>query len=262
MRFSVVCRVCLVLYLFLNNFIPNANSTFISPTERKEVLQGLLGANLIGFQTYSYARHFISSCTRVLGLESFPSGVEYKGNVVQVSIFPIGIDVEKVKARRKSGGVVPKIQAIREMYPDKKIIIGRDKLDHIKGVQHKLCAFEKFLTMYPEWQGKVVLIQVTSPPLRSFPPLDSKVSELVSRINGAFGSLEFAPVHHYHQHLDQDEYYALLSAADVGLITSVRDGMNTTSHEFVVCQQVGFHFLILLCALTYLIWYTHFTFTI
>lgn len=143
------------------------------------------------------------------------------------------------------------------MYAGKKIIVGRDKLDHIKGVQHKLNAYEKFLEMYPEWQNKVqyteefcvpaltkscliqvVLIQVTSPPPRPSPILESKVSEIVSRINGTYGSIEFAPVHHYHQHLDQDEYYSLLSTADVGLITSVRDGMNTTSHEFVVCQQV------------------------
>ena len=93
--------------------------------------------------------------------------------------------------------------------------------------------------MFPEWQNKVVLIQVTSPPLRPEPHLESKVNELVSRINGHFGSLEFAPVHHYHQHLDMDEYFSLLSAADMALITSVRDGMNTTSHEFVVCQKVG-----------------------
>jgi trehalose 6-phosphate synthase/phosphatase len=84
---------------------------------------------------------------------------------------------------------------------------------------------------------QVVLIQVTSPSQRESPKLESKVSDLVSRINGAFGSLEFVPVHHYHQHLERDEYFALLSVANVGLITSVRDGMNTTSHEFVVCQQ-------------------------
>ena len=110
-------------------------------------------------------------------------------------------------------------------------------MDHIKGVQHKLNAYERFLRLYPDWQNKVVLIQVTSPSQRECIKLESKVSELVSKINGEFGSLEFAPVHHYHQNLEQEEYYALLSVADLALITSVRDGMNTTSHEFVVCQQ-------------------------
>ncbi|KAJ3328575.1 threalose-6-phosphate phosphatase [Blyttiomyces sp. JEL0837] len=221
---------------FLHTPFPSSEIFRCLP-KRKEILQGVLGANLIGFQTYSYARHFISSCTRVLGLESSPKGVEYKGSLISVGIFPIGIDVNRVEERRRAVAVQEKINAIRELYAGKKIIIGRDKLDHIKGVQHKLNAFEKFLTLYPEWQNKVVLIQVTSPPQRENPKLESKVSELVSRINGNFGSLEFVPVHHYHQHLDQDEYFALLSVAHVGLITSVRDGMNTTSHEFVVCQQ-------------------------
>ncbi|KAJ3188543.1 threalose-6-phosphate phosphatase [Irineochytrium annulatum] len=239
----------LLLPSLLRKALPKANIGFFLHTpfpsseifrclpKRREILQGVLGSNLIGFQTYSYARHFISSCTRVLGLESTPKGVDYKGSLVSVGIFPIGIDVQRVQTRRKMPSVLEKLAAIRELYADKKIIIGRDKLDHIKGVQHKLNAFEKFLTLYPEWQNKVVLIQVTSPPQRESPKLESKVSELVSRINGSFGSLEFAPVHHYHQHLDQDEYFALLSVADIGLITSVRDGMNTTSHEFVVCQQ-------------------------
>jgi trehalose-6-phosphate synthase len=138
------------------------------------------------------------------------------------------------------------VAAIRELYAGKKIIIGRDKLDQIKGVQHKLSAFEKFLEEFPEWHDKVVLIQVTSPTeSTAASKLESKVSELVSRINGQHGSLEFAPVHHYHHHIDKDEYYALLTIADVALITSVRDGMNTTSHEYVVCQQENYGPLIL-----------------
>jgi trehalose 6-phosphate synthase/phosphatase len=199
----------------------------------------MLGSNLIGFQTYSYSRHFISSCTRVLGLESTPKGVDYKGSQIVVGIFPIGIDVGHIEALQKNKAVQDKITAIRDLYHDKYIIIGRDKLDHINGIQHKLNAFEKFLTMYPEWRDKVVLIQVTSPAQRENPKLESKVSEIVGRINGTFGSLEFQPVHHYHHHLEQDEYLALLTVAHVGLITSIRDGMNTTSHEFAVCQGSG-----------------------
>ncbi|KAI9011250.1 glycosyltransferase family 20-domain-containing protein [Gaertneriomyces semiglobifer] len=239
----------LLLPSMVRELIPNAAIGFFLHTpfpsselfrclpERKEILEGVLGSSMIGFQTYSYARHFLSSCTRVLGLESSPKGVDYKGSQVSIHIFPIGIDPKRLQNRRQQPSVTDKMAAIREMYAGKKIIVGRDKLDHVKGVQHKLNAFHKFLTTYPEWQNKVVLIQVTSPSEREIPKLEAKVTELVARINGNFGSLEFAPVHHYHQHLDQDDYYALLSVADVGLITSVRDGMNTTSHEFVVCQQ-------------------------
>ncbi|KAJ3068405.1 threalose-6-phosphate phosphatase [Rhizoclosmatium hyalinum] len=191
---------------------------------------------MIGFQTYSYARHFISSCSRVLGLESSPKGVDYKGFQVAIEIFPIGIDVERVNLKRGSVAVKEKIKRLKELYAGKRIVIGRDKVDHIKGVLHKLLAFERFLVLYPEWRNKVVLIQVTTPPQREAFKVETKVNELVSRINGTFGSLESVPVHHYHHHLDPDDYFALLGVADVGLITSVRDGMNTTSHEFVVCQ--------------------------
>jgi trehalose 6-phosphate synthase/phosphatase len=94
----------------------------------------------------------------VLGLESSPKGVDYKGSLVTVGIFPIGIDVGRVESRRKSSVVQEKIAAIRDLYAGKLIIIGRDKLDHIKGVQHKLNAFEKFLQIYPQWQNKVFLL--------------------------------------------------------------------------------------------------------
>jgi trehalose 6-phosphate synthase/phosphatase len=171
-----------------------------------------------------------------LGVESTPKGVDFKGHHVTVGTFPIGIDVQQVARTSRSNAVMERISAIRELYAGKKIIVGRDKLDEIKGVHHKLCAFEQFLSEYPEWQDRCVLIQVTSPtelPGR----LEAKVSELVSRINGVYGSLDFAPVHHYHHRIDRSEYYALLTVADVALITSVRDGMNTTSHEYVVCQK-------------------------
>ncbi|KAF9103833.1 threalose-6-phosphate phosphatase [Mortierella sp. AM989] len=204
--------------------------------KRVEILNGLLGANQIGFQTYSYARHFISCCTRVNGYESTPRGVDAMGSTVWVGTFPIGIDADRVERQRKAPGVLPKMDAILKTYKGKRIIVGRDKLDLVKGVQQKLQAFEKFLNDYPEMQGEVVLIQVTSPPLVENPKLEAKIAELVAHINGTYGSLNFTPVHHYHQHIDRDEYYALLSVADIGLITSVRDGMNTTSLEYIMCQ--------------------------
>jgi len=93
-------------------------------------------------------------------------------------------------------GIRPKFDALRALYEGKKIIVGRDKLDVVKGVVQKLKAFEKFLHDYPQWRGKVVLIQVTSPSLTDAPKLERQVSELVARINGEYGSLDFIPVHH------------------------------------------------------------------
>lgn len=208
--------------------------------KRKEILEGMLGANLVCFQTYSYSRHFASTCIRVCGYESTPGGIDANGQVTAVGYCPIGIDVNRVTLDRDRAGVEPKAQALRSLYKGKKIIVGREKLDVAKGVYNKLQAFEKFLQVYPEWRGKVVLIQVTTPALSEQPNLETKVAELVSHINGAYGTLDYAPVHHFHQAIDRDEYFGLLTAADLALITSLRDGMNTTSMEFILCQDKSY----------------------
>ncbi|WVQ78101.1 trehalose-phosphatase [Cryptococcus sp. DSM 104549] len=204
---------------------------------RREILDGMLGANLVSFQTYSYSRHFVSTCIRVCGYESTQGGVDANGQVTAVQYCPIGLDIKRVMYERDQPGVIPKMEALRKLYKDKKIIVGREKLDVAKGVYNKLQAFEKFLQTYPEWRGKVVLIQVTTPALSESPKLERMTAELVSHINGTYGSLDFTPVHHYHQALEKDEYFGLLSVADLALITSLRDGMNTTSMEFILCQD-------------------------
>ncbi|KAJ9328331.1 CAZyme family GT20 [Paecilomyces variotii] len=212
--------------------------------KRKEVLTGVLGSNMIGFQTFSYSRHFSSCCTRVLGFDSNSAGVDAYGAHVAVDVFPIGIDVQNVqRVAFGSQEIEDAVAGIRQLYAGKKIIVGRDRLDSVRGVAQKLQAFETFLERYPEWRDKVVLIQVTTPTSLEEEKEDadtkvaSQISNLVSTINGRFGSLSFSPVQYYPQYLSKVEYFALLRVADVGLITTVRDGMNSTSLEYVVCQQ-------------------------
>ena len=220
----------------------------------------MLGANLVCFQTYSYQRHFVSSCIRVCGYETTASqnGIDVEGHVAAVNYSPVGIDTARVSRDILRPGIQPKLDALHALYEGKKIIVGRDKLDVVKGVVQKvsgdtlvcfshamilivfypqLRAFEKLLQDYPQWVGKVVLIQVTSPAMTDSPKLERQVSELVAHINGEYGSLDFIPVHHYHQTIKKDEFYALLSIADLALITPLRDGMNTTSMEFVIAQE-------------------------
>jgi trehalose 6-phosphate synthase/phosphatase len=226
---------------FLHSPFPSSEFLRCLP-RRKEVLEGLLGSNLIGFQSYSYSRHFTSCCTRILSFPSDATGVDAFGARVEVGVYPIGIDAKRVEELAWSKEVSEKCDALKEMYKGKKIIVGRDRLDSVRGVAQKLMAFERFLELYPEWREKVVLIQVTSPTSiqdekDTENKIASRVNELVMKINGTFGSLGFSPVQHYPQYLAPDEYFALLRAADIGLITSVRDGMNTTSLEYVVCQR-------------------------
>ncbi|KXN84045.1 Trehalose-phosphatase [Leucoagaricus sp. SymC.cos] len=227
------------LGLFVHTPFPSSE-VFRCLPRRKEILDGMLGANLVCFQasaTYSYSRHFISTCIRVCGYETNSRGIDVEGHVTAVSHCPVGVDAERVSRDIQRPGIQPKLEALRTLYEGKKIIVGRDKLDVVKGVIQKLRAFEKLLQDYPEWIGNVVMIQVTSPALTDSPKLEKQVSELVSHINGEYGSLDFIPVHHYHQTLKKDEFYALLSVADLAVITPLRDGMNTTSMEFVIAQE-------------------------
>ncbi|KAL2268031.1 hypothetical protein VTJ83DRAFT_2877 [Remersonia thermophila] len=227
---------------FLHSPFPSSEFLRCLP-RRKEVLEGVLGANLVGFQSFSFSRHFTSCCGRVLKFPSDSSGVDAYGSRVEVGVFPIGIDAAKVAKLAYTDSVTEKYKTLKAMYAGKKIIVGRDRLDTVRGVAQKLMAFERFLELYPEWRDKVVLIQVTSPTNieeeKDEPEdkISSRVNELVMKINGTYGSIGFSPVLHYPQYVSQDEYFALLRAADIGLITSVRDGMNTTALEYVICQR-------------------------
>lgn len=206
--------------------------------QRREIIEGMLGADMACFQAFSYSRHFLSSCIRVCGFEASSNSIEsHQGHITNVAYNPIGIDAEKIARDCSSPGVKPKLRAIREMYKDKIIIIGRDKLDVVRGVVQKLQAFHKLLEEFPQWRDKVVLIQVTAPSMNDSPLLERQVSELVAHINGEFGSLSFTPVHHYHQIIDREEYFALLSVADLAVVSSLRDGMTASTMEFIVAQH-------------------------
>ncbi len=232
------------MYISFFLHVPFPSSEFLRCLpQRDDIVEGMLGANLVGFQSFSYSRHFVSCCTRILGYPSDISGVQAHGAKVVVGVFPIGINAARIEKLAFSPEIDQTVASLKKMYQGKKIIVGRDRLDTVRGVAQKLRAFERFLEDYPEWRQKAVLIQVTSPTNlaeaaeEEDTKVATKVSELVSKINGLYGSLGFSPVQHYPQYLSQDEYLALLRAADIGLITSVRDGMNTTSLEYVICQR-------------------------
>ncbi|RDB27027.1 Alpha,alpha-trehalose-phosphate synthase [UDP-forming] A [Hypsizygus marmoreus] len=140
----------------------------------------------MGCLTYSYSRHFTSTCVRVCGYETTPRGIDVEGHVTNIMHCPVGVDADRVSRDITRPGIQPKLEALRTLYEGKKIIVGRDKLDVVKGLR----AFEKLLQDYREWIGNVVMIQVTSPALTDSPKLERVVSELVAHINGEYGSLD------------------------------------------------------------------------
>jgi len=233
---------------FLHTPFPSSEIYRILPV-RKEVLLGVLHCNLIGFHTYDYCRHFLSSCTRILiGVRTMPNGVDFEGRKVQVGTFPIGIDPEKFLTGLQDEGIMRRISTLREKFKGVKMLVGVDRLDYIKGVPQKLHALELFLSKYPEWQEKVVLVQIAVPSRQDvgeYKHLESQVNELVGRINGRFGSIEHMPIHFIHRSVNFQELTALYAAADVCLISSTRDGMNLVSYEYICCQREKYGALVL-----------------
>ena len=215
---------------------------------RKEILIGVLQCDVVGFHTYDYARHFLSSCTRILGLSTMPNTVEFEGRTVHVGTFPIGIDPEKFIEGLKKPEIVNRIEVLKKKFEGVKILVGVDRLDYIKGVPQKLHAFEVFLEKHPEWIGKAVLVQVAVPSryylsltlrqdVEEYQHLRHVVSELVGRINGRFGTVEFMPIHYLHKSVSFDELTALYAVSDACVVSSTRDGMNLVSYEYISCQQ-------------------------
>ncbi|CAG8455562.1 11472_t:CDS:2 [Ambispora leptoticha] len=224
---------------FLHTPFPSSEIYRILPV-RKEILTGVLSSDLIGFHTYDYVRHFLSSCTRILGLSTMPNAIDYEGRHVHVGTFPIGIDPEKFVEGLSQPKVQERIKTLEEKFKGIKIIAGVDRLDYIKGVPQKFHALEIFLSEHPEWIGKVMLVQVAVPSrqdVEEYQNLRAVVNELVGRINGKFGTIEFMPIHFMHKSVSFEELVALYAISDVCLVSSTRDGMNLVSYEYISCQK-------------------------
>ncbi|KAI0072180.1 glycosyltransferase family 20 protein [Panus rudis PR-1116 ss-1] len=204
---------------------------------REDLLLGVLGADLIGFQTANFARHFRQTVSRILTAEALPKGIQLEDRFVDVGVFPMGIDVKALTAKRADPEVAEWVQVLKQRYAGMKLIVGRDKLDEIQGVRHKIQAFEVFLDKHPEYVGKVVLIQVALQTTEEN-ELQGGVSDVISHINSRFSNLTYQPVVFLHtQDLTFNQYLALLTVADAFMVTSLREGMALRTHEFVECQE-------------------------
>ena len=203
---------------------------------RKELLEGMLGANLVGFQIHEYTRHFLQTCSRLLSAEGTSDGLQLEDRFVDVVNLPIGIDPVALTEHRGEDEVKEWLNTLREKYQGKKLIVARDKLDHVRGVRQKLLSYELFLNKNPEWRGQVVLLQVALSTSEQN-ELDAAVSDIVTRVNSLWANLAYQPVVYLKQDIDYAQYLALLTAADALMITSQREGMNLTSHEYIFCQD-------------------------
>ena len=223
---------------------------------RQEVIEGMLGADLIGFQTYDYVRHFMSTVRRLMGVDSFFNRISLGERTLKVDVFPKGINYDRFRNKAlsihsetaKPSVIQEEMKLFKESANLEKLIISIDKLDYTKGIPQRIRAFERFLQTYPEYQGRVSMIVQAIPSgetSESFFNLKSKVDELVGRINGNYGTLNWTPVRYLNQTFTMDERIDLYSLSDIALILPIRDGMNLVAKEFVASRHNGEGVLIL-----------------
>ena len=202
---------------------------------REEILQGLLGSDLIGFHTYDYVRHFLSSTRRLLGLEDKLNVISYEDKYVRVDSFPMGIDYERFTGEYNKKGLAPEVLQINEI-KETKTILSIDRLDYSKGIPERIKAFARFLKEYPEYKEKVRLNLIVAPSrveIENYELLLKEIRELVSETNGTFGTLNWMPVWFLFKSFSQDDMIAFYRNSDVLLVTPLRDGMNLIAKEYV-----------------------------
>ena len=208
--------------------------------QRSEILQGLLGADLIGFHTAEYTRHFLTSVYRLLGLDYSLGQINTNGRLVKADSFPLGIDYQKIQGGLKESIVQKKARVFKGETGNRKIILSVDRLDYTKGILERLQAFSEFLEKYPARRKQVVLVMVAAPSrqeINEYWKLKKEVEKLVKNINSKYGDRQWTPVWYLHQTLNRNELLALYSLADVCLVTPLRDGMNLVSKEYVAARR-------------------------
>lgn len=215
---------------------------------RRSLLQGLLGADLVGFHTHAYAQHFKHSVQHVLGYDHQLRTVRTPEQVSVVDAFPISIDTGRFRALRDDPRVVEERRKVHGQTGDRRILFSADRLDYTKGLPSRLAAYEFFLQQHPEFLGQVVFIMVVVPSrdvVDTYAELRRDIEMQVSRINGHFGRIDWTPVVYQYRDVPLTKLVALYSAADVALITPMRDGMNLVAKEFVACCSEGRGVLVL-----------------
>lgn len=206
---------------------------------RKELLNGVLGSDLIGFHTYDYVRHFLSRVRRILGHEHHLNTITVDERYVKADVYPMGIDFERFAYDYDNQDYKEQFRAIRESLGDSSMILSIDRLDYTKGIPERIKAFRRFLTLYPEYMGKVKLNLIVAPSreaVDSYQSLLRDIQILVSEVNGELGNISWQPVTFFFQSFSQEELIAFYRSADVMLVTPIRDGMNLVVKEYVAAR--------------------------
>ncbi|XP_006659457.1 probable alpha,alpha-trehalose-phosphate synthase [UDP-forming] 9 [Oryza brachyantha] len=230
---------------FLHSPFPTSELFRAIPV-REDLLRALLNADLVGFHTFDYARHFLSSCSRVLGLSNRSSrgyiGIEYYGRTVVVKILSVGIDMGQLRAVLPLPETVAKSKEIVDKYRGRWLMLGVDDMDLFKGIGLKLLAMERLLESRANLRGQVVLVQINNPARslgRDVDEVHAEVLAIRDRINGRFGWEGYEPVVVIDGAMPMHDKVAFYTSADICVVNAVRDGLNRIPYFYTVCRQEG-----------------------
>lgn len=208
--------------------------------ERAELLEGLLGADLIGFHTHDYMRHFVSAAERVLDIRFRFDQVVLNNRIAFVDAFPMGINFDLYYNAIQQPSVQAKVDSMRETYGKHKLILSVDRLDYSKGIIHRLKGFAQFIENHPEYREKVSLAMIVVPSrdnVDRYASLKTKIDETIGTINGKFSTINWTPVYYFYHAFPFEELVAFYHMADIGLVTPLRDGMNLVAKEYLAAKR-------------------------
>lgn len=215
---------------------------------RNELIMGMLGADLLGFHTFDYERHFLSTVRRLLGYDISFNTINVNNRIVKADVFPMGIDYtrfheaaleRKMMGKNKRGEILQQIEKLHKDEPEFRLVLSIDRLDYTKGIPNRIIAFEQFLERYPQYLGKVSLVMLAVPSrdeVDQYQALKKHVDELVGRVNGRFARINWTPVWYFYRSMSFDELVDLYMSSDIGLLTPVRDGMNLVAKEYIATR--------------------------
>jgi len=225
---------------FLHTPFPSYDVFRILPTRwRSELLNGILGADLVGFHTIDYTQHFLRCILRILGIDNSFGELVGGERSVRVDTFPMSVDYKEISGKVKSDEIQRESKALRNTLGNFKIVMSQDRLDYTKGIKKRLEAFAAFLSQYPAWQRKVVLLLSVVPSRlgsEHYEEMKEEIDKLVGSINGKFGSIDWTPIVYRYRFLPYEQLLSLYAASDVALVTPLRDGMNLIAKEYVASR--------------------------
>ncbi|KAK9669409.1 hypothetical protein RND81_13G127700 [Saponaria officinalis] len=231
------------LGFFLHSPFPSSEIYRTMPV-RNEILKAFLNSDLVGFHTFDYARHFLSCCSRLLGLDYESKrghlGIYYYGRTVYVKILSLGVQLNRLESAMNHPSASIKVKEIQNQFDGKIIIIGVDDIDIFKGVSLKLLAVERLLQQHPGLRGKLVLVQILNPARSTGKDVTEAKSEtylIAKRINVKYGCPGYEPVIVIDHPLSLVEKAAYYAMAECCVVNAVRDGMNLIPYEYVICRH-------------------------